>query len=134
MATGEFPALTGLEIEQIWVWKSYLRLVFDLGAPNQLGVYIDLTDFQFKDAANNWEVRVDDDPLTAGPVLGLLNQRVTTAQVCDWELALTFEQHRITRRQSQSQGSCHQTMSRSPEPCATGIHGGLGTWVNGCGK
>lgn len=71
---GEFTALTGLEIEQIWVWKSCLRLVFDLGAPDQHGVYIDLTDFRFKDTASQeWEVRVEDDPLTAGPVLGLLN-------------------------------------------------------------
>ncbi|MEU2033868.1 DUF6188 family protein [Nocardia amamiensis] len=89
---GEFTALTGLEIEQIWVWKSYLRLVFDLGASNQLGVYVDLTDFRFKDAADNtWEVRVENDPLTAGPVLGLLNRRVTTAHVRNWELTLTFD-------------------------------------------
>ncbi|MFI9538134.1 DUF6188 family protein [Nocardia fusca] len=92
MAMGELTALTGLEIEQIWVWKSFLRLVFGLGAPDQPGVYLDLTDFQFEDATNKkWEVRVEDDPLTAGPVLGLLNHRVTTAQVRDWELALTFD-------------------------------------------
>ncbi|MEV6324976.1 DUF6188 family protein [Nocardia sp. NPDC051787] len=89
---GEFTALTGLEIEQIWVWKSCLRLVFDLGAPDQPGVYLDLTDFQFTDAANKKrEVRVEDDPLTAGPALGLLNHRLTTAKVRDWELTLTFD-------------------------------------------
>lgn len=89
---GEFTALTGLEIEQIWVWKSRLRLVFDVGAPNESGVFVDLTDFQFTDAANKeWKVRVEDDPLTAGPVLGLLNHRVTIAQVRDWELTLTFD-------------------------------------------
>ncbi|MET9030993.1 DUF6188 family protein [Nocardia sp. NPDC004168] len=92
MAMGEFSALTGLEIEQIWVWNSYLRLVFDLEAPDQPGVHVDLTDFWFKDAANKkWEVRVEDDPLTAGPVLGLLNHRVTTAQVRNWELTLAFD-------------------------------------------
>jgi hypothetical protein len=89
---GDFTVLTGLEIEQIWVWKSYLRLVFEVGAPNQPGVYVDLTDFRFTDTANkNWEVRVEDDPLTAGPVLGLLNHRVTTARVCDWELNITVD-------------------------------------------
>src|SRR6185312_15681788 len=89
---GEFTALMGLEIEQICVWKSYLRMVFEVGAPNQPGVYVDLTDFRFTDAANkDWEVRVEDDPLTAGPVLGLLNQRVTAARVCDWELNLAFD-------------------------------------------
>lgn len=92
VAMSEFTALTGLEIEQIWVWKSYLRLVFDLGAPGRSGVYVDLTDFRFKDAADEtWEVRVEDDPLTAGPVLGLLNHRVTTAQVQNWKLILTFD-------------------------------------------
>lgn len=88
MATGEFTALTGLEIEQIWVWKSFLHLVFDLGALAQPDVHLDLTDFQFDYATNNkWEVRVEDDPLTAGPVLGLLNHRVTTAKIRDWALA-----------------------------------------------
>ncbi|WP_216914347.1 DUF6188 family protein [Nocardia noduli] len=92
MATGEFTALTGLEIEQIWIWKSYVRLVFDLAASDRPGVHIDLTDFRFTDAANeNWEVRVDSDPLTAAPILGLLNHRITIARVHDWELTLDFD-------------------------------------------
>lgn len=92
MAIGELTALIGLEVEQIWVWKSYLRLVFDLGAPNQRGAYVDVTDFQYTDAANKaWEVRIEDDPETAGPVLGVLNHRVTNAHVRDWELILTFD-------------------------------------------
>ncbi|MBF6236293.1 hypothetical protein IU474_04265 [Nocardia otitidiscaviarum] len=92
MAIGEFTALTGLEVEQVWVWKSYLRLVFDLGAPGQVCVFVDLTDFQYVDAASRaWDVRVEDDPLTAGPVLGLLDHRVAAARVRNWELTLTFD-------------------------------------------
>ncbi|WP_282779161.1 MULTISPECIES: DUF6188 family protein [unclassified Nocardia] len=92
MAIGEFTTLTGLEVEQIWVWKSYLRLVFELGARDRSGIFVDLTDFRYIDAAKNtWDVRVEDDPATAGPVLGVLNHRVTAAQIRNWELTLTFD-------------------------------------------
>jgi hypothetical protein len=46
---GEFAALDGLEVEQVWVWSS-LRLVFDLGPPGQSGVYVDVTEFRFTNA------------------------------------------------------------------------------------
>jgi hypothetical protein len=44
VAMGEFTALSGHEIEQIWVWKSYLRLVFDLGTLDQLGGDVEMTE------------------------------------------------------------------------------------------
>ncbi|MBF6351069.1 hypothetical protein IU448_18905 [Nocardia flavorosea] len=89
---GEFSALSGREIEQIWVWKSFIRLVFELGTAGAPGVHIDLTDCRLHDAAGGTQdIRVEDDPLTAGPVLGLLNHRVTAARVRDWELVLGFD-------------------------------------------
>ncbi len=92
MPTADFTTLTGLEVEQIWVWKSYLRLVFDLGGATTPGAHVDLTDFRFTDPGTaEQEVRVEDDPLTAGPVLALLDCRVATADVRDWELTLIFD-------------------------------------------
>lgn len=89
----EFAALIGLEVEQIWIWSGWLRLVFDLGPPNVSGVYVDLMDFRITDAAGNEsEIRLlEKDPVTAAPALALLNRRVTDAQVCDWELTLAFD-------------------------------------------
>ncbi|RMI33595.1 DUF6188 family protein [Nocardia stercoris] len=69
-----------------------MRLIFDLGLPNQGGIFVDVDHFRFTDAAGQEHgVRVDDDPLTAGPVMGLLNRRVTTAVVQDRKLTLTFD-------------------------------------------
>lgn len=88
---GGMAGLIGLEVEQVWVWWS-LRLVFDLGAPGERGVFVDLTDFQFTDATGSeWSVRVEDDPLTAGPVLGLLHHRVIEAHVHDSTVAIEFD-------------------------------------------
>ncbi|MEV0710349.1 DUF6188 family protein [Nocardia aurea] len=88
---GEFDALIGLEVEQVWVWSS-LRLVFDLGPPGELGIFVDLTDFRFTDeAGGESDVRIEDDPLSAGPVLGLLRRRVTDVQIQDWELTIGFD-------------------------------------------
>lgn len=83
--------LIGLEVEQVWVWWS-LRLVFDVGTPSGRGVFVDLTDFRFTDAAgSDWDVRVEDDPLTAGPVLGLLHHRVIGAHVHDSTVVIEFD-------------------------------------------
>ena len=91
MSTREFSALEGLEVEQVWVWWS-LRLVFDLGPPGEPGVYVDVTDFRFTDAAGlGADVRIEDEPMAAGPVLGVLHRRVTQARVRDWELSIAFD-------------------------------------------
>ncbi len=83
--------LIGLEVEQVWVWWS-LRLVFDVGTPSDRGVFVDLTDFQFTDAAGSEsDVRVEDNPLTAGTVLGLLHHRVTDALVHDSTVVIEFD-------------------------------------------
>jgi hypothetical protein len=79
-------ALIGAEVEQIWVWWS-LRLVFDLN-----GTHVDITNFRFMDERGaTHEVRIEDDPEAAGPVLGLLHHRVASAEVADWELRLSFD-------------------------------------------
>ncbi|MEU6565288.1 DUF6188 family protein [Nocardia nova] len=91
MTIANFATLNGLEVEQVWVWKSYLRLVFDMGGGTAPAAYVDLTDFLYTDDTGEQEVRVEDDPRTAGPVLSLLNHRVTAAEVRNWELALTFD-------------------------------------------
>ncbi|MEU4316408.1 DUF6188 family protein [Nocardia sp. NPDC024068] len=86
----DFSALIGREVEQVWVWWS-LRLVFDLGGSDEPGSYVDLTNFRFTDAAGvPTEIRVEEDPRTAGPVLGLLRRRVAEARVRDRELFLAF--------------------------------------------
>lgn len=85
----EFSVPSGLEVEQIWVRSSTLRLVFAFGAGGWDDIYLDLTDFRFTDAAN--AIRVEDDPLSAGPVPGVLHRRVRTAQVRDRELAIAFD-------------------------------------------
>jgi hypothetical protein len=89
----EFAALKGLQVEQVWIWASWLRLVFELGSPDESGVYVDLMDFRFTDTAGKeLTIRLlEDDPVTAGPALVLLNQRVTDAQVRDWALTLVFD-------------------------------------------
>jgi Family of unknown function (DUF6188) len=88
---GEFSALEGLEVEQIWVWWS-LRLVFDLGPPGEPGIYVDVTDFRFTEAdGREHDVRIETDPMAAGRVLGVLHHRVTQAHVQDWELSIAFD-------------------------------------------
>ena len=88
----EFGALIGLQVEQIWIWSCWLRLVFDLGPPDASGVYIDLMDFRITDAGNESAIRLlEEDPVVAAPALVLLNRRVTDAQVRDWELTLAFD-------------------------------------------
>ena len=67
---GEFAALDGLEVEQVWVWWS-LRLVFDLGPPGSPGSYIDVTEFEFTDPSGAaHSIHVERDPVAAGVVLG----------------------------------------------------------------
>lgn len=84
MEIGE--ALTGQAVEQIWVWWS-LRLVFDLE-----GTHVDVTNFRYVDSQGMLhDVRVEDDPAGAGPVLGLLHHRVVSAEIADWELRLGFD-------------------------------------------
>jgi hypothetical protein len=79
-------ALLGAEVEQIWVWYS-LRLVFDLN-----GTHVDVTNFRFLDSQGaSYDVRVEDDPEAAAPVLGLLRNRVTSADIVEWELRLVFD-------------------------------------------
>jgi len=79
-------ALIEAEVEQVWVWSS-LRLVFDLN-----GTHVDVTNFHFTDGRGApHDVRVEDDPEGAGPVLGLLNCRVVSAEIADWELRLSFD-------------------------------------------
>jgi len=48
----EFSVLTGLEVEQIRVWASTLRLVFAFRARGRDDIHLDPTDFRFTDAAN----------------------------------------------------------------------------------
>ncbi|MFF2555504.1 hypothetical protein ACFVUS_31170 [Nocardia sp. NPDC058058] len=92
MVTDGFAELSGLEVEQIWVWNGWLRLVFDLAPPGEPDTYMDLNDFQFTDTeGRNWDVRTEDDPRTAGPVLGLLRCRLATAQEKDRVLTLLFD-------------------------------------------
>jgi hypothetical protein len=90
---GEFNAFIDLQVEQVWIWKCWLRLVFDLGPPGESGVYIDLMDFRITDTGGNEsKIRLlEEDPVTAAPALVLLNRRVTDAQVRDWELTLAFD-------------------------------------------
>jgi hypothetical protein len=79
-------ALVGAEVEQIWVWDS-LRLVFDLN-----GTYVDVTNFRFTDSQDkSHQVRVEDDPEAAAPVLGVLRHRITSAEIVEWELRLSFD-------------------------------------------
>jgi hypothetical protein len=79
-------ALVEAEVEQVWVWWS-LRLVFDLN-----GTHVDLANFRFRDRRGETrDVRIEDDPEAAGPVLGLLHHRVTSAEIVDWELRLSFD-------------------------------------------
>lgn len=88
---GEFAALTGLEVEQLWVGWS-LRLVFDLGPPGQPGIYVDVTEFRFTDTdGTRHTLNVETDPVGAGRVLSVLRHRITAARVNDWELTLTFD-------------------------------------------
>jgi hypothetical protein len=88
----ELSRLVGLEVEQVWVWGP-VRLVFDLGAPPEtLPAYVDLgTPFRLVDARGVLhEVGTSADPKTAGPVLGLLNQRLVKADAPRWRLELAF--------------------------------------------
>lgn len=79
-------ALVGAEVEQVWVWCS-LRLVFDLD-----GTHVDVTNFRFTDSSGvTHNVRVEEDPVAAGRVLGVLHRRVLSAEVANWELRLAFE-------------------------------------------
>jgi hypothetical protein len=79
-------ALVGAEVEQVWVWAA-LRLVFDLN-----GTHVDVTNFRFTDSEDTTrDVRVADDPEAAGPVLGVLHHRVTSAEIAEWELRLAFD-------------------------------------------
>ncbi|MFE3001887.1 hypothetical protein ACFXG4_43800 [Nocardia sp. NPDC059246] len=93
MVADGYAELSGLEVEQVWVWCGWLRLVlFDPGPPGDRDTYVDLNDFQFTDAAGTeWCVRTEDDPRTAGPVLGLLRCRLATAQATDEVLTLVFD-------------------------------------------
>ncbi len=70
-----------------------MRIVLFDPVPRAAGdPYVDLNDFQFTDAeGNEWDVRIGDDPRTAGPVLGLLRCRVATAQTKDEVLTLVFD-------------------------------------------
>jgi hypothetical protein len=88
---GEFSALDGLEVEQVWVWSS-LRLVFDLGPPGNAGSYIDVTEFEFTDPEGVvHRLNIESDPVAAGVVLGVLHRRVTTASMDEWELTVGFD-------------------------------------------
>ena len=79
-------ALLGAEVEQVWVWSS-LRLVFDLN-----GTYVDATNFSFTDSRGTpHQVRVEEDPEGAAPVLGVLHHRITSAEIVAWELRLAFD-------------------------------------------
>lgn len=87
MNVSVLSGLNGHEVQQISVAYE-LRVLFDSGER----VYVDVTNFRFIDATGGqWEVRVEDDPVTAGPVLGLRRDRVTGAHVDDWELTLLFD-------------------------------------------
>jgi hypothetical protein len=71
-------AFVGLEVEQIWIWGSYVRLVFDLGPPGEQDTYVDLTEFEFSDSHGMvHRVDVGTDPAAAGPALAVLRQPVT---------------------------------------------------------
>lgn len=87
----EFSAFDGLEVEQIWVWRS-LRLVFDLGSPGEPGTYIDVTEFEFVEPGGTvHRINVESDPAAAGVVLGVLHCRVSRAAVNEWTLTLEFD-------------------------------------------
>ncbi|MGV9665150.1 hypothetical protein [Nocardia niigatensis] len=93
MVADWYAGLSGLEVEQVWVWSGWVRIVLFDQAPHTEGdPYVDLNDFQFTDAeGKEWDVRTADDPRTAGPVLGLLRCRVATAQTKDEVLTLVFD-------------------------------------------
>jgi hypothetical protein len=79
-------ALIGAEVEQVLVWST-LRLVFDLE-----GTHVDVTNFRLTDSGGAvHDVRIEDDPAGAGPVLGLLHHHVESAEIVDWELRLSFD-------------------------------------------
>ncbi len=88
-----YAGLPGLEVEQVWVWSGWVRIVLFDPVPRAGGdPYVDLNDFQFTDAeGKEWDVRTADDPRTAGPVLGLLRCRLATAQTKDEILTLVFD-------------------------------------------
>ena len=78
IADDPLAAVEGLEVEQIWIWGSYLRLVFELAPPGGQDTYVDVTEFEFCDSRGaGHRVDVGTDPVAAGPVLALLRQRVT---------------------------------------------------------
>src|SRR5207249_1076073 len=87
----ELAPLIGLEVSQVWVWGE-LRLLFESGEPEIPDATVDVTKFQFIDADGaEHQVDVAADPVSAGPVLGILRHRVTAASADDWTLRLTFE-------------------------------------------
>jgi hypothetical protein len=91
IALGRVQAFESLEVEQIWIWYS-LRLVFDLGSPDDPGTYIDVTRFEFVlPDGTPLEINVESDPRAVGAVLEVLHHRVTRATVGDWTLTLEFD-------------------------------------------
>ena len=120
-------ALVGEAVEQIWVWGP-IRLIFNLGQEAEPAIYTDVQRFSYTDAdGSTGEFDASVAPAEAGPVLALLNRRVTSASASGGTLNLRFDDgSKLRALPNERYQSWSVVVGERVVQCLPG--GELGTW------
>jgi hypothetical protein len=87
----EVDFLVGQSIKEFRVWFGGIRIVFEEGERVEPDLYIDLSDFDYLDAAGHREHPDVEKRETIGPALKLIGQTVASTSTEGDVLQLTFE-------------------------------------------